>query len=92
MKRTTRTKLGPHFSEAARRLWRVVETTYESSQARAAKELDAQPAQLSRWLYGDALPGLTRALALKAAHGIGPELWKIPPQKPFTLPAAREAA
>lgn len=85
----SRTTLGDHFSEAARLLWAVVDTKCERNQSTLAEALGADPGLVSRWLYGDRVPGLVWALELERLYGIDPSLWKSKPKRGFVLPGVR---
>lgn len=88
---TTRTKLGPHFSEGARLLWEAMEAR-EWTQGQLRKELGASYGRVSRWLYGDIRLNLAVAVTISEKFEIPVEAWTQKPTAEFIVPAARPVA
>lgn len=87
---STRTTLGPQFSEGARLLWAAMESR-GWSQGQVAKAIDAKGGVVPRWLYGDIRPGWDWAKILRDTFCIPLEAWTLEATEPFIPPAAREA-
>lgn len=85
---STRTELGPHFSEGARLLWVFMESR-GMSQGALMRLLGTKAGVIPRWLYGVTRPGLDWAMKVRDALGIAPEEWTRDPTAPFVPPAAR---
>jgi transcriptional regulator with XRE-family HTH domain len=77
----SRTTLGPHFSEGARQLWRVVERGVSQEEIRRAIGLGR--GMVHRFLYGDRKMSLDVAVRIETAFGIRPALWLEPSTRPF---------
>lgn len=86
---SSRTELGPHFSEGARLLWNAKENQ-SLSHGGIARLIGATGGVVPRWLYGDTRPSWNWASKLFVTFGIPLVAWTEPPSRPFTLPAARE--
>jgi transcriptional regulator with XRE-family HTH domain len=88
---TTRTKLGPHFSEGARLVWMEIERR-GWTQGQLRKELKVATGRVSRWLYGDIRVSLSVALLFQKTLHVPAEAWTLAPTVEFVVPAARPVA
>lgn len=88
---STRTTLGPRFSEGARLLWEAMEHR-GWTQGQLRKELGVTTGRVSRWLYGDLRPPLTVAVSISKKLHIPEEAWMQSPSVDFVVPARRSAA
>jgi len=93
-RRTTRTRLGPHFNEGARLCWVEVERLPDGQEGlrRRMKGRGGKPlsnGQVNSWLYGDSRPGRDAARQLHALFGVPIGAWDESPKESFMLPAAR---
>jgi transcriptional regulator with XRE-family HTH domain len=86
-----RTRLGSKFSEGARLLWQTMEAR-GWTQVELAAELEVDSGLVSRWLYGERVPGREMALRIEEKLGIDPKFWGQKPTIAFVPPAARVAA
>jgi hypothetical protein len=86
---STRTRLGPKFSEGSRLLWVVLDER-GWTQTRLRRELGTHPGEVSKILYGDREPRLDTLIAAEKL-GVPLEAWKQPPSVEFIPPAARAA-
>lgn len=82
---TTRTHLGPFFSEGARQVWLQV-LMRGTSQEEIRRAIGLGRGMVHRYLYGDRQVSLRVALQFEEGWGIKPKLWLEPPRKPFVPP------
>jgi hypothetical protein len=93
---TTRTALGPFFSEGARQVWLQV-VMKGTSQEEIRRAIGLGRGMVNRYLYGDRRVSLDVAVRIESAFGIAPKLWLAPPAKKFRpptlihIPAARKS-
>ena len=85
--RSYRRSLGPRFSEGARLLWVELERRGESM--RDLRRRIGVGADITRWLYGDAIPPLAAIVRMDKLFGIPARAWLQPAKRAFIPPAAR---
>lgn len=84
MRRTNRTRLGPHVTEGTRLLWQACRDR-NLSQVEVAKLAGVAADVLSRVFYGERSTGLDLAIKLETALEIAPSEWTRPPTVPFKI-------
>jgi hypothetical protein len=94
--RTTRTTLGPRFSEGARLTWlalREREWTATDLRARLRGRGEGPPGGgvIDRIMYGDSLPGVSLAAQLEALLKVPAATWARAPSRRFVLDAVKRA-
>lgn len=72
----TRRKPGPFYSEAARRLWGVLDDLGLDTREAAAR-VGVTDATVLRWLYGDKRATHGSVFAVEREFGIEGELWHV---------------
>lgn len=74
------TRLGPHFSEGSRLLWKLCDSP-GFSQMRVERELPAPAGIVSRWMRGDRRPRPKNKSLLEDRYGIPILSWGQKPKR-----------
>lgn len=84
---------GPAYSEAARRLWHILDERGLDT-AGAAERVRTTTVTVLRWLYGDRRADAAGQLACRQAFGLEPELWfrDVPSKYAKALPTPKAPA
>lgn len=86
-----RLRLGPNFTEGARQVWLMM-AARGLSQADVIRRLSEDGGSsarglLSKWLYGDQLPGVGWAARIERAFSVPSRLWAERAHRAFVPPA-----
>lgn len=83
-----KTQFDKHFSEGSRQLWLLM-LKRRWTQRDLARALGKHHSVICRWLNGTRVPDRKSVAHVQRVLGIGPTLWRKPPRRPFSPPAAR---
>lgn len=88
---TSRTTLGPKFTEGARLLW-LTSGRMGHTQEDIRRTVGCSRGLVHRWLFGDKGIDLAYAFRVEDVYGIPARAWLSKPARRFSLPRPRASA